>query len=116
MKYTYEQQAEAIHQAAHNLGMDAHVCTLQYKKDLYTWADKILGSNYFRKGMPVKRSYLFCDCLDVTFFFTEYGHATFTYAGCADHRDLEDDALIKAIKLAKKMRDEMERLIEEAAG
>lgn len=115
MKYTHVEQARAMEKAAKILGLDAHVVGVDYKKDLHTWADKILGCNYFRKGMPVKRSYLFCECLDITFFFTEYGHATFSYAGIADHRDLEDDGLIKAMKLAKRMVEEMEKAVEEIA-
>ena len=112
MKYTHEQQAAALHQAAKNMGIDAHVTTLDYKNQLQTWADKILG-RFFRKGMPVKRSYLFCDCLDVDFFFHESGEAAFTYAGYADSRDLDGGSLEKAMKMAKAMRDEMQRVIEE---
>lgn len=115
MKYSHEQQAEAMRKAAKKLNLDAHITILQYKKDLHTWADRIL-ERFFRKEMPIKRSYLFCNSLDVDFFFTEDGEATFTYAGCADHRDLDDEKLIKAIHMAKQMRDEMQRIIEETAG
>ena len=111
MRYTHKQQAEAMEKAAKKLNLDAHITILQYKKDLHTWADRILA-RFFRKDMPIKRSYLFCDSLDVDFFFTEDGEATFTYAGYADHRELEEDKLIKAMCMAKQMREEMQKNIE----
>lgn len=114
MKYSHEQQAKAMSKAAKKLNLDAHITTLQYKKDLQTWADRILA-RFFRKEMPIKRSYLFCNSLDVDFFFTEDGEAAFTYAGYADHRDLDDEKLMKAMHMAKQMRDEMQKIIEEAA-
>lgn len=111
MRYTHKQQAEAMEKAAKKLNLDAHITILQYKKDLHTWADRILA-RFFRKDMPIKRSYLFCDSLDVDFFFTEDGEAAFTYAGYADHRELEEDKLIKAMCMAKQMREEMQKNIE----
>ena len=114
MKYSFEQQAKAISEAAKKLNLSTHITILQYKKDLHTWADRILA-RFFRKEMPIKRSYLFCDSLDVDFFFTADGEAAFTYAGYADRRDLDDEKLIKAMHMAKQMREEMQKIIEEAA-
>ena len=118
MKYSHEQQEKAMRIAAKRMNLDAHITTLRYKKDLHTWADRIL-TRFFRKGMPIKRSYLFCDCLDVDFFFTESGEAAFTYAGYADHKECDDEKLLKAMQIAKQMREEMQnviKIIEEVAG
>lgn len=114
MKYTHVEQARAMEKAAKILGLDAHIVGIDYKKDAYTWADRIMVGRFFRKGMPVKRSYLFCESLDVTFFFLE-DKAVFTYAGFADQRDLKADALPKAFELAKRMVEEMEKAVEEIA-
>lgn len=114
MKYSFEQQAKAMSEAAEKLNLSTDIAILRYKKDLNTLADRILV-RLFRKGMPIKRSYLFCNILYVDFFFTAVGEAVFTYAGYADHRDLDDEKLIKAMHMAKQMREEMQKIIVEAA-
>lgn len=114
MKYSFEQQAKAMSEAAEKLNLSTDIAILRYKKDLNTLADRILA-RLFRKGMPIKRSYLFCNILYVDFFFTAAGEATFTFAGYAYHIDLDDEKLIKAMHMAKQMREEMQKIIEEAA-
>ena len=42
--------------------------------DAHTYAEKLMLNSY-RKGMPYKSSYLYCDALDTCFFFDHDGHA-----------------------------------------
>ena len=114
MRYSHELQARAIEIAANKLGLDAHITYFNRKMDLHTWADRIMGF-WHRKGIPVKRSYLMCDCLDVNFFFTENGAAVYTYAGYADARD-GNEKIVEAFKKANTMREEMQRTIERLAA
>ena len=111
MKYTYEQQERAIHDSARELGLDAHINKPTCKKDLYSYADKI-SSMWFRPHMPVKRSYMMCDSLDMDFFFTEDGTAIYTYAGYADDRD-GNNKIVEAFTKANEMRVLMQKKIEE---
>ena len=110
MKYSEEQFADAIAKAAKKCGLDAHIYYLYKKSDMQTWADKLIGLD-FRKAMAVKRSYMFCDSLDMTFFFDERGNAKYTYSGYADKRDASDEKIVNAFKKANKMRLEMERAL-----
>lgn len=110
MKYTHEQQTNAIDRAAHKLKLDAHITTPEYKKDLCTHADKIIGW-WFRKYMPIKKSFMMCETLDMDFFFTQDGTAVYTYAGYADARD-GNEKIIKAFRTANLMRETMQKEIE----
>ncbi len=110
MKYSEEQFADAIAKAAQKCGLGAHIYYLYKKSDMQTWADKLIGMD-FRKGMAVKRSYMLCDTLDMTFFFSEQGNAKYTYCGKADKRDASDEKIVNAFKMANEMRLEMERAL-----
>ena len=111
MGYTEEQFEVAIKIAARRCGLLSHTTELEKKRDLFTWADKIL-SIFFRKGMHIKRSYANCDSLDITFFFLPSGRALYTYAGYADERD-SGERLVAAMQKAEEMRVEMERALKE---
>lgn len=108
MKYSNEQQARAMHEACRKVGVDSHITLLIYKKDMQTRADKIIGF-FWRKAMPIKRSYMYCDSLDMTFFFTENGEAVYSYAGYADKRDATEEKIVNAFRKANELRLEMEK-------
>ncbi len=109
MKYTLEQQEQAIVKACKEYGLDCHIAQYEHKKELGTWADKIMG-NWFRKSMPFKRSCMYCERLDMNFFFSEDGTAMFTYAGYCDSSD-EAGNLQKAIMIANRVRLRMKQNI-----
>ena len=76
-------QHEALEQACKQLGMDSHITIIQSAKDCRTDADK-KAYNIIGKPFVVKRSYLNCNSLDVTFFYNNEGEATYTYCGYGD--------------------------------
>lgn len=111
MKYSHEKQRIAIEKSAKRMNLDYHITEIECKRDLHTWADKIMG-RFFRKGMPVKKSYMMCDTLDMNFFFSKDGIAMYTYSGYADDRD-GSDKIIEAFKTANKMRFYMNEYLQE---
>lgn len=111
MRYTNEQQIEALVQASKICKLHAHITTFQRKSDLQTWADRIIGI-FYRKHMPIKRSYMMCSTLDMDFFFTKDGEAVYTYAGYADNRDATEEKIVNAFRMANRMREEMQKAIQ----
>lgn len=109
-RFLHSQQAKALVIASKKCGLDSHVSFIEKKSELYTWADKIAG-RFFRKRMPVKKSYLYCDSLDIDFFFLEDGTAIYTYAGYADCRDATEEKIVNAFRIANLMRQEMQNAI-----
>ena len=112
MAYKEKQFADAIEQAAKKCGLDSHVSYISKKSDMQTWADRVIGF-FFRKGMAIKRSYMMCDTLDMTFFFLKNGEAMYTYAGQADKRDATENKIVNAFRKANEMRIEMEKALAE---
>ena len=94
MAYMEEQFAKALELSAKKCGLDSHVSWLNKKSDMSTWADRIIGI-FYRKGMPIKRSYMYCNALDITFFFLKNGEAVYTYSGYADKRDATEEKQMK---------------------
>lgn len=67
---TPTKQAQIIEQACKDAGIDSHIEWHNNKKDAHTWAERI--SIRFKNGRqprPVKNSYMYCDALDMCFFF-----------------------------------------------
>lgn len=115
MAYTEEQFEEALKISAKQCGLDAHVSHLYKKSDKQTWADRIIGI-FFRKGMPIKRSYMWCNTLDMTFFFLKDGTAVYTYSGYADNRDANEERIVQAFRKANEMRLAMEQALAKMKG
>lgn len=80
-RLTIEQERDALYNAARTVGLDAHVAYMERKGDAHTYAEKLMLNSY-RKGMPYKSSYLYCDTLDVCFFFDHDGHACVSVSAC----------------------------------
>ena len=57
---------KAMHDTCRELGYDGHIKTIQYKKDAYTYAEKIA----IQYGIPkaVKNSYMYLDKVDFCFY------------------------------------------------
>ena len=105
MQYTNEQQEQALSIAFKKCGLNNHTVYFEKKSDMQTWADKLMGF-FFRKGMPVRKSYMYCETLDMTFFFTLEGRAMYAYSGYADERDSGKN-LIEAFNKADEVRKAM---------
>ena len=112
VEYTEEQFAKALQISAKKCGLDAHISWLDKKANMSTWADRIIGV-FYRKGMPIKRSYMYCNSLDMTFFFSKNGKAVYTYSGYADKRDATEEKIVNAFRKANEMRIVMEQTLEE---
>ena len=84
-----ERQAEIIKEACRAVGIDSHIKRLELKKEAYTWAERI-AAQHKESGqtMPVKNSYMYCDTLDMCFFFMgrtpAVSYAGYTTAGSKD--------------------------------
>lgn len=83
-RLTIEQERDALYNAARRVGLDAHITYMERKGDAHTYAEKLMLNSY-RKGMPYKTSYLYCDTLDACFFFDHDGRACVTISACWRH-------------------------------
>lgn len=111
-----ELQAELIGKAAREVGLDGHCKVLESKKDAVTWAEQIAKRFRLKQQVVVKTSYMYCDTLDMCFFYTEFDRAAFAYSGYSTvvSADVIDDKLPKAFELAKKLLMAMDRLVKES--
>ena len=108
-------QEEAFISACEKLDLNGHVTVFDSKKDASTHADKI-AINSFYKGMCVKKSYMCCSSLDMTFFFNRDGKSDFAYAGRYNKEDTPEkmyEAFKKANELLIAMDEEMDKLLKE---
>ena len=116
---TGEKQAEIIAQACKENGLDGHIKWIRWKKDAGTRAEQMARDNkVYLEGtrpFPVKNSYMYCDSLDMCFFFLLGTKATLTYSGRtnAGLPDIKDGKIIKAFEAAQKVLDRMEKLATE---
>lgn len=111
-----EKKTEMLQKASWICGLDSHVKIIEKKFDEFTWAERI--SSHFRTprtAMPVKNSYMFCDTLDMTFFYDKNNKPCVTYAGYAycGCEDLRLGRLKKAIDKADEMLYTMKRLMDD---
>jgi hypothetical protein len=95
--------------ACRKLGLDAHTVTFDSKKDVSTEADKI-ATNFYYNDMVVKKSYMGCESLDMTFFFDAQGDACYSYAGYTDGRDTVEK-LVAAFEKAEQLRTAMDEVM-----
>lgn len=110
---TLEERADCIFRACRANGLDGHIKWIEKKTQAYTWAEKIAMRFKGKRDMPVKNGYMFCETLDMCFFYDEYENACVTYAGYAraNSTDLAEDKLVNAFVIAKKVLLDMDRLI-----
>lgn len=113
---TAQKQAELIATACKKAGLDGHIKWIEKKAHAQTWAERI--AERFRGGrqLPVKNSYMYCDTLDMSFFYGETGTPYMTYAGyvTADSKDITEEKLLEAFRKAGQVLETMKELAEEA--
>ena len=114
---TPKRQAELIAKACKEAGLDTHIRWIESRKEAQTWAEKI-AVQFMRAGqqLPVKNSYMYCDTLDMCFFYTPQGIPQVAYAGiaAADSADLTAAKLLDAFHKANAITQRMKKLAEEA--
>lgn len=106
-RLTIDQEREALYHAARRVGLDTHITYMDRKGDAHTYAEKLMLNSY-RKGMPYKVSYLWCESLDACFFFNHDGRACVSVSAmwCSGAKDL-GKPLSSAIQNIQKMLDAM---------
>lgn len=97
-----EQQAAVIEAACKAANLDAHITRITAKSGASTWAEKIAAQyKTAREDMPVKNSYMYCDALDMCFFFLNGRTPAFAYAGYTVVRSADaNGGLVKAFAKA----------------
>ena len=77
-----EQQSAVIEAACKAANLDAHITRITAKIRAATWAEKLaVRFKLDREDLVVKNSYMYCDTLDMCFFFLNGRTPAFTYAG-----------------------------------
>lgn len=114
---TEKQQAELISAACKRAGIDTHIRWIESKKQADTWAEKIAVRFKGDSILPVKNSFMYCDTLDMCFFYNQQGTPIMTYAGyvMAGCKDIAEGKLIKAFRKAEQVLNHMKELAEEQA-
>lgn len=116
---TEKQQAEIIYKACKENNLDSHIKWIRTKSDVQTWAEKIMWRFFDKKAadteIPVKTSYMYCEHLDMCFFFTEWGLPCMTYAGYAglNDSDVAEHKLEQSFRTARRVLETMKRLASE---
>ena len=109
-------KSNILQQACKECGLDGHIKLLGLKRDATTWPEKVAdGCRKMHSKMPVKSSFVFCDRLDMTFYFNHKNKACVSFSGYAQHgtRDLAEGKLQEAFVIAGKMVETMQKLIDE---
>ena len=114
MTITSKRQAELLSMACEIAGLNTHIEWIEKKTHARTWAEKIAVRFRFEGTFPVKNTYLYCDTLDMCFFYNEAGTPCVTYAGCASvgSKDFTEERLTKAFKRAQELLNIMKELAE----
>lgn len=112
-RLTHDQEQEALYNAARSANLDAHIKYMERKSDAHTLAEKLMLNSY-RRGMPYKASYLYCDTLDVCFYFDHDGRACVTISagwryGAKDLGQPVETALSYIRTMLKAMTDEADK-------
>ena len=112
---TEQRQAELIAAACKEAGLDSHIRWIDTKKQADTWAEKIAMRFKGRSSFPVKNSYMYCDTLDMCFFFGPGDTPKVAYAGHAgaDEKDITEGKLLEAFRRARQVLSTMKELAEE---
>lgn len=91
----------AIHSACRELGYDGHVKKIKYKKDAYTYAERI-ALNFKKPPFEVKNSYMYLDGIDFCLFEVN-GECDFSISGYVHGNDKIDiiNAIVRVLKLCE---------------
>lgn len=99
-------ESKALHDAARTCGFDGHTEELRYRKDATTHADRIAVS--YKTPVVVKRSYLYLDSLDTTFFYNRAGNPTCAFVGIVCKPSSDYEHMAEMSKRITDMLDAME--------
>lgn len=107
-------QAELITEACKEAGLYNYIRWIDYKNQAGTWAEKIAIQFKGSHSLPVKNSYMYCETLDMCFFYSQQGIPMMTYAGyvTADSEDFMDNKIQNAFSKAEEVLNIMKRLAE----
>ena len=108
-----------LEQACKECGLDRHIKVLELKCHATTLPEK--RANEHRKmhsKMPVKSTFMYCDGLDMTFFFDRQNKACVSFFGWARDggKDLAEGKLQEAFVKAGQMVETMQRLMDKELG
>lgn len=110
-----KREAKIIAVACERAGYDSHIRWITNKRAANTWAEKVAMRFKLDKiPLPVKSSYIYCDTLDMCFFFVSGKYPAFSYAGyatvgSADARYGLVEAFEKANLILNYMQEELEK-------
>lgn len=92
---------KAINSACRELGYDGHIKEIKYKKDAYTYAERI-ALNFKKPPFGVKNSYMYLDAIDFCLFEVN-GECDFSISGYVHGNDKIDiiDAIDRVLKLCE---------------
>jgi hypothetical protein len=92
---------KAIHSACRALGYDGHIKEIKYKKDAYSYAERI-ALNFKKPPFGVKNSYMYLDGIDFCLFEVN-GECDFSISGYVHGNDKIDiiDAIDRVLKLCE---------------
>lgn len=76
-----DKQAAIIEKACKLANLGSHIKWITLKKDAGTLAEQIAARFKSGERMPVKNSYMYCDTLDMCFFFLRGCTPAVAYAG-----------------------------------
>lgn len=109
--------SDMLHRAMREADLDGHIKVIERRSEADTWAEKI-ADRFREQELPVKNSYMFCDTLDMCFFYDTNLKATFTYAGYSTvgQPDIMQGKLQKAFSKAKELLLIMDRISKEAGN
>lgn len=112
---TEQRQAELIGAACKEIGLDGHIRWIEERKQAHTWAEKIAMRFKANNAIPVKNSFMYCDKLDMCFFYNEAGTPFMAYAGyvTADSNDITEGKLLEAFQKARRLLSTMKKLAED---
>ena len=92
---------KAIYSACRELGYDGHIKEIKYKKDAYSYAEKI-ALNFKKTPFRVKNSYMYLDGIDFCLFEVN-GECDFSISGFVHGNDKIDiiDSIDRVLKLCE---------------
>lgn len=112
-----EVQADIIKEAVEGCGLDGHIFTIKRGKDARTEAEKIAWFHAAGEKLPVKASYMYCDTLDVCFYFMNGTTPAVAYSGYAEYGSKDaTSGLGMAIIRAQAVLERMDHLYHKKIG
>jgi len=112
MKYPVCVRTTLLEKAMKQCELASHIKNMEFKRDAGTWAERIATRFYEKGGFPVKNSYMFCDSLDMCFFYDKDMVPTVTYAGYAQFMSKDTITLPSAFEKAKEVLEAMQKVKE----